>query len=254
MNIDLMPLAKELPPSRMVEGSCSTKPRRLLVEYQKLEIIKDKLFEETSSDPNRKLIVKALLQRAGVRNQNGRLYTKEILMREAEKYDQEFVRQRRAIGELDHPEKSVVELKSASHIITAMEWQGNDLIGVIEVLRTPCGNILRQLIQDGVQVGISSRGMGSVRKEKTNEGVVDVINDDFSLLAFDVVSNPSVTNAQLESMNENTEPLDESVNVVNTPIISTEDAYKIYQRDYDYLLKRLIKSEDEIRKEFGFNT
>lgn len=116
------------------------------------------------------------------KNQNGRVYPEDVLKRESEKYMQNFVKQRRAMGELDHPESSVVNLKNVSHNIVDMGWDGKDLVGTVEILPTPSGNILRDLLQSGILLGISSRGLGSVKKDMREGG--DVVQDDFDLIAL----------------------------------------------------------------------
>jgi hypothetical protein len=139
------------------------------------------------------MVVSGVLQRAEAKNQNGRIYPKGILRRESEKYMENFVKQRRAMGELDHPDSSVVNLKNVSHNIIDMGWDGDNLVGTVEILPTPSGNILRDLLHSGILLGISSRGLGSVKKDM-KEGA-DVVQDDFDLIAFDFVSNPSTQGA-----------------------------------------------------------
>jgi hypothetical protein len=143
------------------------------------------------------------LQRADAKNQNGREYPREILMREAKKYSDINIRERRALGELDHPDSSIVNLNNVSHNVTEMHWDGNDLVGTVEVLSTPSGNILKELFKCGIKLGISSRGLGSVKT--LGEGEVQVQND-FELIAFDFVSNPSTHGAFLKPMNESVTP------------------------------------------------
>ncbi len=147
----------------------------------------------TESVKDGKLLVSGVLQRAEAKNQNGRVYPKGILKREADKYSSEFVKQRRAMGELDHPESSVVNLKNVSHNIVSMDWENDDLVGTVEILPTPSGNILRDLLNSGILLGISSRGLGSVKKDMRENS--DVVQDDFELIAFDFVSNPSTHGA-----------------------------------------------------------
>jgi hypothetical protein len=119
------------------------------------------------------------------------VYPEPILRREIENY-QKLIKENRALGELDHPEDSVVALKNASHMVTEIWWEGKDVMGKIKILKhTPNGAILEGLIKDGVQLGISSRGLGSVREEMGNT----MVEDDFQLLCFDVVSEPSTQNA-----------------------------------------------------------
>ena len=136
--------------------------------------------------------VEGVMQRASAENQNGRVYKKEILEREAKKYVDEFVNRGNAFGELDHPESPVVSLKNASHIVKELYWKGDDLMGKVELLNTPAGNIVKEIIKAGHTIGISSRGTGSV--EQTNEGTLEV-QPDFELVCWDFVSNPSTHGA-----------------------------------------------------------
>jgi len=145
--------------------------------------------------------VEGVLQRAGAKNQNGRVYKKEILVTEAQKYVDEFVKNGNAYGELDHPESAVVSLKNASHIIKELWWDGDELKGRIELLNTPSGNIVKEIVKAGHTIGISSRGTGSV--EQTNEGTLEV-QPDFEFVCWDFVSNPSTHGAFMNpvSLNE----------------------------------------------------
>ena len=173
--------------------------RQLIVDYLPFEV-KPEQINESMKGNNGKLIVKGVLQRAEAKNQNGRIYPREILFREAKKYAKEFIKQRRAMGELDHPESSVVNLQNVSHNVKEMHWEGDNLLGTVEVLGTPSGNILKELFKSGIKLGISSRGMGSV--ESVNEGEAQEVQDDFELIAFDFVSNPSTHGAFLHPTNE----------------------------------------------------
>ena len=162
-------------------------------------LIETNLFEgKVNEDSNGRTLVKGILQRAGAENQNGRVYPREILMREAKKYET-LMKERRALGELDHPESSVINLKNVSHNIKEIFWNGDDLMGVVEVLPTPSGNILKELLRAGILLGISSRGMGSVKP--IGENKVEV-GDDFELIGWDFVSNPSTHGAFMTPMNE----------------------------------------------------
>jgi hypothetical protein len=136
--------------------------------------------------------VEGVMQRAKAENQNGRVYSKDILEREASKYVKEFVERGNAFGELDHPESPVVSLKNASHIVKELYWKGDDLMGKVELLNTPAGNIVKEIIKAGHTIGISSRGTGSVNQ--TNEGHLEV-QPDFELVCWDFVSNPSTHGA-----------------------------------------------------------
>ena len=135
-----------------------------------------------------------VMQRAGVKNGNGRIYKKDTLQREIENYHK-LVKERRALGELDHPDDSVINLKNASHLVPDVWWQGDDVMGKVQVLNTPSGKVLQELVKAGVKLGISSRGMGSV-KESNGDTIVE---DDFQLICFDFVSEPSTDGAFMMS-------------------------------------------------------
>ncbi len=177
--------------------------KNLLVDYIPFEVTPQQINESISK--NGKLIVSGVLQRAAAKNQNGRVYPRETLVRESEKYSKVQIKERRALGELDHPDSSVVNLNNVSHNVLEMHWNGDDLVGTVEVLGTPAGNILKELFKSGIKLGISSRGLGSVKD--MNEDTVEV-QPDFELIAFDFVSNPSTHGAFMspgkmnESINE----------------------------------------------------
>jgi hypothetical protein len=175
--------------------------KQLLREHVLFEVSPDMVMESLQRNDG-KLIVKGVLQRANAKNHNGRIYPKETLMREAQKYEKTFITERRALGELDHPDSSVVNLNNVSHNVLDMEFKGDDLVGTVEVLSTPSGNILKELFKSGIKLGISSRGMGSV-KEVMREGENTLeVQPDFELIAFDFVSNPSTHGAFLSPVNE----------------------------------------------------
>ena len=162
-------------------------------------LIETNLFEgKINEDASGRTLVKGVLQRAIAENQNGRVYPKEILMREAKKYET-LIKERRALGELDHPDSGVINLKNVSHNIKEIHWDGDDLMGTVEILPTPSGNILKELLRAGILLGISSRGMGSVTP--MGEGKVKV-GEDFELIGWDFVSNPSTHGAFMTPMNE----------------------------------------------------
>lgn len=163
----------------------------LLCDYTELHYDRNLLTE--AMDGSKPFILKnVVLQRANAKNQNGRVYPKEVLMREALTYKQNFVNQRRAVGELDHPESPVVNLKNVCCNVIGLWTDGDDVRGDIEILTTPTGNIVRELIKNNIRLGVSSRGMGSVRQ--MGENTVEV-QEDFSLICFDIVSNPSTIGA-----------------------------------------------------------
>jgi hypothetical protein len=142
-------------------------------------------------------MVEGILATAEVKNGNGRYYPKELWEREIDKY-MESVKQNRALGELDHPESSVINLKNVSHNITEMWWDGDKVLGKIEILPTPSGNILKALIENNITVGVSSRGMGSLE----DRGGVLEVQDDFELLCWDFVSTPSNPGSYMEIVTE----------------------------------------------------
>jgi hypothetical protein len=184
--------------------------KQVLIDVMPFEFKKSALNESLKDV---KILVSGVLQRADAKNQNGRVYPVDVLKREAEKYMQNFVKQRRAMGELDHPESSVVNLKNVSHNITDMGWDGKDLVGTVEILPTPSGNILRDLLQSGILLGISSRGLGSVKKDM-REGA-DVVQDDFDLIAFDFVSNPSTQGAFMYPQGKINESVEQHKTIIN---------------------------------------
>tara|TARA_Y100000593_G_C4300626_1_gene333171 strand:+ start:1434 stop:2042 length:609 start_codon:yes stop_codon:yes gene_type:complete len=162
---------------------------KLLTEWTPLAIDRSSLNESISSNDG-KVVLKGILQKCDTLNQNGRIYPRSILEREIVNY-QKFIRERRALGECDHPDSSVVELKNVSHLVTSARLEGDNVVGTIEILETPSGNILKSLIKAGVTLGISSRGVGSTRAN----GGSQVVQDDFQLICFDMVSEPSTPGA-----------------------------------------------------------
>jgi len=172
--------------------------KQLLIDYTPFNI-SPQMIMESEQQNNGRVIVTGVLQRAGAKNQNGRVYPKDILMREVTEYKKIQVSERRALGELDHPESSVVNLSNASHNVLDVWWKGDDVVGKVEVLSTPAGNILKELLKSGIKLGISSRGLGSVKQ--VNEDTV-AVQDDFELVCWDFVSNPSTHGAFMRPMNE----------------------------------------------------
>ena len=166
----------------------------VLQEFMNLDYSNDLLSEE-EREGNRQgvhLVLAGKIQAADAKNGNGRIYPRPILEREMKNYTK-LVKEGRAVGELDHPDSSVIELKNASHLITEVWWDGNDVMGKLKILDTPAGKIAKDLVKGGVQLGISSRGLGSTRQERG----ITMVEDDFQLLCFDLVSEPSTTGAYL---------------------------------------------------------
>ena len=178
--------------------------KQLLVDVRPFDISRTKIDESIKENGGR-LVVKGVLQRAESKNQNGRIYPREVLMKEVQKYSEQQVTERRALGELDHPDSSVVNLNNASHNVLEMHWDGDDLLGTVEVLSTPAGNILKELFKSGIKLGISSRGLGSVetiKEDHGDDGQTVQVQPDFELIAFDFVSNPSTHGAFMRPVNE----------------------------------------------------
>ena len=170
--------------------------KKLLIETHTLKSSPVQLTENVSKE-NGNIIVEGILASAEVKNGNGRYYSKELWNREMDKY-QTLIEERRSMGELDHPESQVINLQNVSHIITEWNWDGDNVMGKIEILPTPSGNILTELIKNGVTVGVSSRGMGSLEQR----GGVMEVQDDFELLCWDFVSTPSNPGSFMHTLNE----------------------------------------------------
>ena len=170
--------------------------KALLIETNTFKINPLQLTENVNKETGN-LMVEGILATAEVKNGNGRYYSKELWDREMQKYG-ELIKERRSMGELDHPESFVINLQNVSHLISEYYWDGDNVIGKIEVLPTPSGNILKELIKAGVTVGVSSRGMGSL---EDRDGVMEV-QDDFELLCWDFVSTPSNPGSYMHTLNE----------------------------------------------------
>lgn len=168
--------------------------KKLLREYYELcegGVCQDLLTEEEKrfvADGG--VILSGIMQKADTQNGNGRIYPHRVLVKEVENY-RKLVKERRALGELDHPDDSVINLKNASHLVTDIWMEGKDVKGKIKVLNTPAGKVLQELVRDNVNIGISSRGMGSV----TETSGQTIVEDDFQLICFDMVSEPSTPGA-----------------------------------------------------------
>ena len=159
--------------------------RKLLIETQPLKFSPNSLNENVSKE-NGNLVVEGILATCEVKNGNGRYYARDLWEREMKKYT-DLIKERRSLGELDHPESQVINLQNVSHLVTDYNWDGDNIMGKIEILPTPAGNILKELIKNGVTVGVSSRGMGSLEQR----GDIMEVQDDFELLCWDFVSTPS---------------------------------------------------------------
>lgn len=173
---------------------------KLLNSYEIFDYTPD-MIKESRDKNGGKIVMKGILQKSDTLNQNGRIYPKPILEREIRNY-QKFIVENRALGELDHPDSSVVNLKNVSHIIREAYLDGDVVYGTVEVLDTPSGKILQSLVESGVKLGISSRGVGSTRKQ----GDYQVVQDDFQLICWDYVSEPSTPGAFMMAEGKSLDP------------------------------------------------
>ena len=200
--------------------------KSLLIETLPFAVQPQTLIE-TRKSPNGNSIVKGILATVEIKNGNGRYYSKELWDRELDKYNV-LVKERRACGELDHPDSQIINLKNVSHNITKLWWDGDNVMGAIEILPTPSGNILKALIGAGIKVGVSSRGMGSLKQV----GEVLEVQDDFELLCWDFVSTPSNPGSYMSPLREGLERSNinpySKVNSIITEILCSNGACPIF--------------------------
>ena len=199
---------------------------KLLREWSPISCTKEMLKE--SREKYGKIMLKGVMQRANTLNQNGRIYPKSILEREVMNY-QKLISENRALGECDHPDSSVVELKNVSHIVREARMEGDNVYGTIEILDTPKGKIIQSLIESGVTLGISSRGVGSTTSKDGNQ----IVQDDFQLICFDMVSEPSTPGAFMLSEGKK---------------VSMKDVNKNFNRSdkINRIFNDIIRWEDEV--------
>jgi hypothetical protein len=197
--------------------------KELLIERITTFNITPTMLEESVKNNGGRLLVQGLVQRAEAKNGNGRVYPKDTLEREIQKYKDTYIKENRALGELDHPESPIINLKNVCHNIKSLWWDGDDVMGKIEVLPTPSGNILKALLIAGITVGISSRGMGSVKQI----GETVEVQPDFELLCWDFVSTPSTQGAFME-------------------IVSESKQYNTYTKEQQYKLDKVNELVTEI--------
>ena len=186
--------------------------KQLLIEIHPVKISASPLTENVGG-VKKPLVVEGILATAEVKNGNGRYYSRDLWEREMQKYSQ-LIKQRRAMGELDHPESSIINLKNVSHIISDYWWDGDNVMGKIEILGTPSGQILEALIKNNVTLGVSSRGMGSLEQN----GNVMEVQDDFELLCWDFVSTPSNPGSYMSVLREGKEHSTVNYSKVNSII------------------------------------
>ena len=200
--------------------------KQVLIEYIPFTPL-PKQLHEARMNPKAPLIVAGLVQAANKPNANRRIYDYDTLAKQVQLYSEGPIKERRALGELDHPESSVINLKNVCHNITRLWWDGMNLMGEFEILDTPSGNILRELFMNNITVGVSSRAMGSVTP--IGEGLVQV-EDDLELICWDFVSTPSTYGAYVKpvsGINESYNPVHNqnklsSVNKLISDIICTQ--------------------------------
>jgi hypothetical protein len=202
--------------------------KQVLIETQYFTAKPLKLVEGTV--PTSNPLVEGILATCEVKNGNGRYYSRDLWEREIDKY-MENVRANRALGELDHPDSSIINLKNVSHNIKKIWWDGDHVMGAIELLPTPSGNILKALFENRIPVGVSSRGMGSLKQM----GDLMEVQDDFELLCWDFVSTPSNPGSYMKergTMNESKTPQQinkyQSVNSIITDILCANGTCPIF--------------------------
>lgn len=199
--------------------------KTLLIETNSFKISPSMLTENVNKETGNP-IVTGILATAEIKNGNGRYYARDLWEREMNKYD-ELIKQRRATGELDHPESQVINLKNVSHLITDWWWDNDNVMGKVEILSTPSGNILKELIKSGVTVGVSSRGMGSLEQN----GSVMEVQDDFELLCWDFVSTPSNPGSYMSILKEGKETFTydyTNVNKIVTEILCSKGSCPLF--------------------------
>ena len=173
------------------------KPMKLITET-----IEDVQILTEERDGKKLLYIEGVFLQSELTNRNGRMYPFEVLNREVERYNEEYVKSKRALGELGHPDGPTINLDRVSHRITSLRAEGNNFIGKAQILDTPMGNIAKSLLGEGVQLGVSSRGMGSIQKKED----CNVVADDFMLTtAADIVADPSAPDAFVNGIMEGKE-------------------------------------------------
>jgi hypothetical protein len=203
--------------------------KQILIETQTFSP-KNPLKLTEGKSPTGNLLVEGVLATAEIKNGNGRYYSRDLWEREIDKYT-DSIKHNRALGELDHPESQIINLKNVSHNIKKIWWNGDNIIGTIEILPTPSGNILEAFFKNGIPVGVSSRGMGSLKQM----GEILEVQDDFELLCWDFVSTPSNPGSYMKEkgmMNESKNNLDvknyQKVNSIITDILCANGSCPIF--------------------------
>ena len=200
------------------------------------------LVEETNGKKDYK--IKGVFLQSNIKNRNGRIYPKEILAKEVTRYNKEFINKKRAFGELGHPDGPTVNLERVSHMVTELKPEGKNFIGEAKVMDTPYGKIVKSLIDEGAQLGVSSRGMGSL----INRGGKNYVKDDFYLAtAADIVADPSAPDAFVEGIMEGKEWVWENGALIEKDIEAWRmEVYKAKKRELDE--KKLKVFESMLKK------
>jgi hypothetical protein len=168
------------------------------------EVFEDdcEILKESTEDGNKNYYIHGIFMQGDLKNRNGRIYPSQVLEKEMNRYNKDFIQTKRALGELGHPDGPQINGDRVSHLITEMKRDGSNFVGKAKILGTPMGNIVKTFIDEGVKVGVSTRGLGSVKP--TKEGIMEV-QDDFHLATVDVVTDPSGPNCFVNGIMENTE-------------------------------------------------
>jgi len=165
----------------------------------------DYIVEEDPKSGKKNVFIEGIMLQTEIKNKNGRIYPKEVLQKEVKRYTKEFINQKRAYGELGHPEGPTINLERTSHLITELKEDGNNFVGRAKILSTPMGEIVKGLLSDGARLGVSSRGMGSLKASNTKNGV-QMVQSDFQLAtAADIVADPSAPDAFVNGVMEGVE-------------------------------------------------
>lgn len=167
------------------------------------EINEDLEYLAEGDDGNKNHYIKGVFMQGAIKNRNGRMYPMEVLQKEVARYQKDYIDRKRAFGELGHPSGPTINLDRVSHMITELKQDGNNFIGKAKIMDTPMGNIVKNLMNEGATIGVSSRGMGSLKPSKT--GVAEVQNDFYLATAADIVADPSAPDAFVEGIMEGKE-------------------------------------------------
>ena len=166
------------------------------------EIEDVKVLTEETADGGKSMYIEGVFMQAAQKNRNGRVYPTEVMSKEVKRYNDELVEKKRAYGELGHPSGPTINLERVSHMITKLSMEGNNVMGKAKIMDTPYGNIVKSLISEGANLGVSSRGMGSLRERR---GVMEVQNDFYLATAADIVADPSAPDAYVQGIMEGVE-------------------------------------------------